>query len=390
MMKKVFAADLFCGAGGTSSGLQVACNDLGLNLSLVAINHWETAIATHSANHQTAIHYCQQLKEIDPLIAIPKGKLDLLMASPECTSFSNSRGSKPMSEKSRASAKDVIEWCRKLRPHSVLIENVKEFKKWGRLNDKGRPLKNSIGEDFLKFINALERLGYNLDYRILNAANFGDPTDRKRLFIQARRKGLPITWPEPTHCHKSDVVPLFGIQQTWRTSREIIDWNIPSYSIFNRKKPLVDKTLNRILNGLRKICNWPLNNNIDQLKGLEKLSALFESIQAFTSNNQLFPPILLQPFLIKYYHTGTAKSLDEPLDTITTVDRFGLVTPVFNKGLDICLRMLEPSELARAMSFPVDYKFSGNRREQVRQIGNAVPVQLSRALCNKLLSQITM
>ena len=95
---------------------------------------------------------------------------------------------------------------------------------------------------------------------------------------------------------------------------------------------------------------------------------------------------LIQAFLIKYFGTGKATSIDKPLDTITTKDRFGLVE-IFKKtpGLDIRLRMLQPHELAAAQSFPQDYKFSGNKGEIVKQIGNAVPRRTARALCRELI-----
>ena len=95
MKPKIRAADLFCGAGGTSTGLFLAAEELGIDIDLLAINHWNVAIATHSANHPNARHLCESLDNVDPRKAVPGGRLHLLAASPECTHHSNARGGKP-------------------------------------------------------------------------------------------------------------------------------------------------------------------------------------------------------------------------------------------------------------------------------------------------------
>lgn len=480
----ITAADLFAGAGGTSSGLHAACTEIGAQLKLVAVNHWDVAINTHAHNHPYAEHYCQNLDSVDPRKVVAGGKLDLLVASPECIHFSNARGGKPINDQSRASAWHILRWCEALYVENLLIENVKEFQNWGGLSKSGRPLKNRRGETFIAFLKALESLGYTVDYRVLNAADFGDPTSRERLFIQARRGRKPIIWPEPTHVPQ--VVPSLFEQnkQKWRTAREIIDWSIPSESIFNRKKPLAEKTLARIFAGLQKYCGLPfivpnfgertgqqprthsidnplpavtghgagalvqpfiveLRNNLDARSIDEPIStvtaggshhALCEPFvipqQSGGSPRSVDRPLptiatagaislvqpfligtggpqgsavprsieqplgtvltqnhtaLIQPYLIKYNSTGGPLSLDEPLDTISTRDRFGLVVPQLGAVLDIRFRMLQPHELAAAMSFPKDYKFTGTREQQVRQIGNAVPVNTAKALCLALL-----
>ena len=110
-MKKIMAADLFCGAGGTSTGLALACEQLGQRLSLLAINHWQLAIDTHSKNHPWAQHRCESLENIDPQKAVPGGHLHLLVASPECLHYSRARGGRPMSDQSRASAWHILRWA---------------------------------------------------------------------------------------------------------------------------------------------------------------------------------------------------------------------------------------------------------------------------------------
>ena len=138
--KRIRAADLFCGGGGTSTGLLQACEEAGLECDLLAVNHWDKAIETHAANHPKAKHLCVNLDSIEPANAVPGGKLDILLASPECTHHSNARGGKPMSDQSRASAWHVVRWAESLRPRVIIVENVREFATWGPLGCDGRPL----------------------------------------------------------------------------------------------------------------------------------------------------------------------------------------------------------------------------------------------------------
>ena len=160
--QKITAADLFCGAGGTSTGLQQACEQAGITLNLIAVNHWDVAISTHSQNHPDADHYCFNLDSVDPRKLVPSGKLDLLVASPECTHHSIARGGKPINDQSRASAWRIVEWASQIRIEHILIENVKEFRTWGPLGTNGRPLKKRKGETYFAFLNALRALGYTV------------------------------------------------------------------------------------------------------------------------------------------------------------------------------------------------------------------------------------
>lgn len=500
--KRITAADLFCGAGGSSTGLRFACEALGITLKLIAVNHWEIAIDTHAKNHPDAEHLCLNLDNVNPRKLIPSGKLDLLIASPECTHHSKARGGKPINDQSRASAWRIVEWCSQITVNHVLIENVKEFRTWGPLGSNGRPLKRRKGETYQAFLNALRALGYTVEDRVLNAANYGDPTSRERLFIQARRGKKPIAWPEPTHgptiaTKPSDNVLLFDkspIQRRpYRTAREIIDWSIPSESIFNRKRPLAPNTLSRILKGLQKFAGLPVivpqmsggsNRGLDQpiptitttsrgiglcepfiveLRNNQNVRSLDDPLSTIATSgahhgicepfiiamehgghlrsidkplntittarggahglcepfiipvnhgddghkngrsrsiNDPVPTIttsfswaLIEPYLVKYNGTGGPMPVSEPLDTVTAKDRFGLVEPSITPEegkryiLDIRFRMLQPHELAAAMSFPKTYHFTGNREQKVKQIGNAVPVNLSQSLCRAILKE---
>ncbi len=455
MNKKIYAADLFCGAGGTSTGLKLACKERQLELKLLAINHWEVAIATHTANHPEATHLCESLDNVNPRKVIPKGYLDILVASPECTHHSNARGGRPMSDQSRASAWHVLRWAEALRIKNILIENVKEFMSWGPLGTNGRPLKRKKGDLFEAFITSLKAMGYYVDYKVLNAANYGDPTTRQRLFILAR-KGKKVRWPDATHTPGGDMT-LLGKTNKWRTAREIIDWNVPGKSIFARKKPLSENTMRRIVAGLRKFSGKELEPFLVKLYKTGDAADIDKPVPTITT----VPKIgLCQPFLVEYYGNGKARPIDKPLPTQSTKDRFGivepfivgisqtgtggkqvrsvnqplptvmtkeelavcepflvpnfgerdgqdprvhsvdeplptvtsvgagaLVMPEFNgQKLDIKFRMLLPHELAKAMSLG-DYEFCGKRVEIVKQIGNAVPVNIAKHLCLSLIGE---
>lgn len=363
----IHAADLYCGAGGASAGLFAAAEQLNASVRLVAVNHWPVAIETHSANYPGVVHHCEDVAKVSPTDAVPGRRLNLLLAGPECTHHSNARGGKPRDKQSRASAWDIIRWCEELYIENILIENVPEFRSWGPLDEHDKPVKAMKGMFYRQFLTTLRELGYTVEDRILNAAHFGDATTRKRLFIQARRSGR-VVWPAPSH-HAPGEVDAYPDAKPWVSARQIIDWSLPSQSIYSRKKPLAENTLKRIFAGLEKFSGLPF------VLGQQSCAAL------------------VQPFLVSYYGCGEgAHSVEEPLDTVTTRDRFGLVEAgILDKGdeiamLDIRFRMLQPHELAAAHSFPVGYHFAGGREEKVKQVGNSWCVKLATALCKAILS----
>jgi len=459
-MPSIYATDLFCGAGGTSAGIVNACRTAGHSLNLLAVNHWPTAIATHTLNHPEVRHLCENLDGVNPRLAIPGGRLHLLAASPECTNHSRAAGGRPRNEQSRATAWHVCRWAEALDVSTILIENVREFMDWGPLGRNGKPLKRKKGKIFHAFINSLQAIGYTVEHRILTAADFGDPTTRERLFILATKARGPIAWPTPSHSRAGATLPR------WRSAREIVDWDLKGQSIFRRKKPLCDNTLRRIAAGLRKFGGESAEPFLAMLYGTNKTRDLSRPAPTVTAggnhiglcqpfivqpdqtgssgccarsidqpaftvvskqNVALIQPFLtkfhghhagkedgdrrnypvtepiptldtanwfalVEPFIVKYYGTGAAKDLASPLDTVTSRDRFLLVDPKSGRSvaeLDILFRMLQPHELAAAQGFAKDYQFSGNREDQVKQIGNAVPVNLATALATSLLAQIS-
>ena len=247
-------ADLFCGAGGSSTGAERAIALTGRRMELVAVNHWPVAVETHQLNHPTARHYVQDIERADPEAIVPGGRLDLLMASPECTYHSRARGGKPIHDQGRMHPWAVHNWLARLDVNAVLVENVPEFADWGPLDENDRPDKSQKGLHFQTWFLRFHSLGYKAEWRMLNAADHGDATSRVRFFLMARKDELPIRWPEPSHA-KGDTGMLPG-RRPWRGAREIINWNNLGRSLLEdpkyRKKPLSVKTRQRIARGLQR------------------------------------------------------------------------------------------------------------------------------------------
>jgi DNA (cytosine-5)-methyltransferase 1 len=420
-MKKTFevfeVVDMFCGAGGESTGIKLAAQEQGMNVRLTAINHWERAIETHAANHPSAEHLCQSVEQIDPTKAVPGQRLDLLWASPECTHHSIARGGRPRSDQSRASAWLILKWLSELYVERVIIENVPEFMSWGPLDDSGKPVQSLKGKTFRAFISSLQSLGYTVDWRILCAADYGDPTTRRRLFIQAVKGRKRILWPQITHIDGAG--NLMGYQP-WRPARDIIDWSIPGTSIFDRRKPLADATIRRIAAGIEKYWKDYAKPFLAVLYGSNDARSLdlpLPTVTASGHHHALVEPLLveyhgtrtpspvslpvktittkghfalLEPFLLPnegFFRGNRARSLDQPLSTVTASRGFGaLVEPT--RTLDIRFRMLKNHELKKAQGFPDDYVITGNTTEQTKQIGNAVPVNTAKALALAAMERI--
>lgn len=240
--------DNFAGGGGTSTGLEAA---FGRSVD-IAINHDPKALAMHRINHPETKHYCESVWDIDPIAVTNNQPVGLVWLSPDCKHFSKAKGGKPVEKKIRGLAWVALRWAAKTRPRVIMLENVEEFKTWGELDVNGKPCPVNKGRTFNSFVNALKRQGYSVDYRELRACDYGSPTIRKRFFLIARRDGLSIEWPEPTHGNPDSIQVRKGKLKPWRTAAECIDWSIQCPSIFTRSRPLAPATLQRIAGGLKK------------------------------------------------------------------------------------------------------------------------------------------
>jgi DNA (cytosine-5)-methyltransferase 1 len=217
--------DLFCGCGGGTEGAKEAWEEIGqelgveIDLNMVAVNHWDVAIKTHSANHPGYKHHRENLDTVDPRQIVPSRHLLFLWASPECTNHSYAAGGRPKNDQSRATAWCVVRWAEALDIKNIMIENVVEFRDWGPLYtdcicglgievapDKHpkechymKPIPEKKGKFYRSWLRTFKDLGYTISERVLCAADFGDATTRKRLFIQMRKDGRRPIWPEVTH-----------------------------------------------------------------------------------------------------------------------------------------------------------------------------------------------
>lgn len=322
--KTILASDHYCGGGGTSTGLVDACEELGLKVDLLAINHWQVAIDTHAKAHPHARHMCNSLTAIKPREAVPGGRLQLLVASPECTNHSVAKGGRPKDEQSRATAWDILKWPQELYIDNILLENVKEFRKWGPLGVNGKPLKSKEGDTYRAFIAVLKSLGYNVEERVLNCADYGAPTSRERLFIIARRNGKKIVWPEPTHS-RTGATELFSSRKPYRAAREVIDWSLDNPSIFTRKRPLKPNTMRRILAGLEKF-NPHLQPFITTLRQNVAPRSVDEPLPTITAGGTHLA--LCEPFVVNMKGRSNASDIHAPTPTQTTMQHQYLCEPI--------------------------------------------------------------
>ncbi|KZL88684.1 DNA cytosine methyltransferase [Clostridium magnum] len=390
--------DNFAGGGGASTGMELAT---GYSV-YIAINHDPEAIKMHKTNHPTTKHYCESVWDVDIRKAVQGRPVGLAWFSPDCKHFSKAKGGKPVEKKVRGLAWVAIKWAGTVRPRVIILENVEEFQTWGPI-DNGKPIEKEKGRTFKSFINAFKHLGYKVKYKELVAADYGAPTTRKRFFLIARCDGKPIKWPESTHGEgKLPYVP----------ASSIIDWSIPVPSIFNRKKPLVENTLIRIARGIQKYViedePYVINDTAYFLshyythQGTEtRCSSLREPIATIPTQNRFgLVSVKLQDiklpmkdsvyaFLTKYYGSDTGQSLNGPIHTITTKDRFGLVVVRGKdyKIADVGLRMLTARELFNGMGFPknyiIDHDYTGKKyptTQQKARCGNAVVPTLAKVL----------
>lgn len=395
---KGLVVDNFAGGGGASLGIEQA---IGRPIDL-AVNHSATALAMHAANHPATIHRCESVWPVDPVEACSGRPVALAWFSPDCRHFSKAKGSAPRSKGTRSLAWVVTRWAKAVRPRVIMLENVEEFSTWGPLTKEGTPDPKHAGRTFRAWLSKLRGYGYKIEWRSLCAADYGVPTTRRRLFLVARCDGLPIVWPEPTHGKG---------RLPWRTAAEIIDWGIPCPSIFDRKKPLAEATQKRIAEGLRRYVldgRVHVHGNVAALITKHYGGVVGHSVQLplgtiTTKDHHALTTATLgktpgkhdvRGWLIKYYGGSgrpetQQQSLLEPLHTITTKARFGLVM-VHGEPfeiVDVGTRMLAPRELFAAQGFPGDYRLDcdlGGRpltkTQQIELCGNSVSPPVAEAI----------
>lgn len=491
--------DLFCGAGGSSTGA-IAVPGVSVR---IASNHWDLAVETHNTNHPDADHLCADLSQVNPRY-FPR--TDILWASPECTNHSVARGKKrtdaqpdlfgevlpdAAAERSRATMWDVPRFAEAHRYRAVIVENVVDAWNW---------------VPFKAWLMAMESLGYEHHVVMLNsmhaqALGQGAPQSRDRMYVVFWLKGNqrpefaqlrppavcgecgPVRamqvfkkhdhqWGRyraqyayrcpNTKCRNQVVEPAF------RPAADIIDWDHLGQRIGDRAKPLAEKTMARIQAGIERYWAPFITEHRHEYR-VRDVGAPLQTVAAAGNHFGLAVPVegrvgkqaapVTDPartlttrnetglafiaelrgggskhrpvsdplctvvangnhhgLVTAFYGKGiNTKTTGDPLATVTTTERHALlmrnntargnpaqlvnpvseyartITTAGHQSLlsvdqptvdinDVLFRMLEPREIASAMDFPADYRILGNRREQVRQAGNAVTPPAARDL----------
>lgn len=330
--------DNFAGGGGTSTGLEAA---FGRPVD-IAINHDPEALAMHAMNHPHTKHLCESVWEVDPIAVTRNQPVALVWLSPDCKHFSKAKGGAPVEKRIRGLAWVALRWAAKCKPRVIMLENVEEFKTWGPLiidaDGKARPDPAKRGKTFDSFVRQLRAHGYQVDWREMRACDFGAPTIRKRFFLVARRDGLPIRWPAPTHGAPTSPAVLAGLQAPHRTAAECIDWSLPCPSIFGRKRPLADATMRRIAKGIMRYVVDAANPFIVPLthQGADRVEAVDEPMRTVTGANRgeraLVTPTLVQTgYGERDGQAPRALDIERPLGTIVSGGKHALVSAFLNE-----------------------------------------------------------
>lgn len=292
--------DNFAGGGGASTGIELAAG----RPVAIAINHDPAAILLHKTNHPYTEHLQASVWDVDPAEVCRGRPVGLAWFSPDCKHFSKAKGAALRDRNIRGLAWIVLRWAGTVRPRVIMLENVEEFQTWGPVR-KGKPVKKKAGETFRKWKQQLSDLGYVVEHRELVAADYGAPTTRKRFVLIARCDGQPIAWPERTHAPRDSQEVKSGKCRPWRSASEIIDWNLPSYSIFASKQEIKEKYG---VNAIR-----PLADNT--------LRRVIRGVDKFTIKSG-------KPFIVQQKFSNAAQDIGRPLTTVTAVGAHELVKPV--------------------------------------------------------------
>lgn len=328
--------DLFCGAGGTSTGIEKASIDnKKVAVVFLCINHDFLAIQSHKENHPKAIHLVEdvravKMKTLEPLIAeirraYPNIKL-CLWASLECTNFSKAKGGQPRDQDSRTLAWDLLRYI-SLGIDKVYIENVEEFMSWGPLDNNGKPISKHAGVDYTDWVTDVKAKGFEYDYRIINSADLGAVQSRKRYFGQFARTWIDIKWPVQTHAKPTKKAPKDLIP--WKPVRHVLNLDNHGKSIFDRPKDLVPATLERLIAGTLKHVSPDSLSFMTKYYGTgENVVGLDASCPTLTTKDRL--ALIYTQFMDKAFTSGgTHQSLDTAAGSVTTVNKMSLVTQQF-------------------------------------------------------------
>ena len=349
-MTVIQGADLFSGAGGFTTGAKRAASARGRTMRMVAINHWQLAVDSHKANHPDALHICRGVEDVSVRQLAPNGHLHLLLAAPECIHYTKARAGTARNDQSRSTPWVIPHFAGQLQVDHIIVENVPEFAHWCRLDPAtGRPLRAEQGRIFNAWLEALRGYGYTVDWRLLDAADYGDATHRVRLIVQAVRSGK-VTWPKPTHG------PRLERYRTVRPLLNLDDYDQSVAAKWRTGRLRSHHTMERIHIGLERYGGEPF------------------ILRRRQHDN---PP------------ESDVRSVDEPMHTITAnSDDMGLIIPRGRTLARVYHRPVRVQEFLRVHSMPDDYVLFGTNEQKVTQVGNAVPARLAAALAGHAMDRM--
>lgn len=378
--------DLFCGAGGTSTGVNSArINGEQCAKVIACVDHDANAIASHAANHPEALHFTEDIRTLDlaPLaehlnickIKYPEA-LTVLWASLECTNFSRAKGGQPRDADSRTMAEHLFRYIEALNPDYIQIENVEEFMSWGALDENGKPVSRDKGTSYLRWVENVKKYGYDFEYRIMNAADYGAYTSRKRYFGIFAKYGLPIAFPQPTHAREVKT-SLFCELSKWKPVKDVLDLDDEGESIFSRKKPLSPNTLERIYAGLIKFVAGGKDafmlkyNSVNKKTGKHIPPSVDDPCPTVAAQARL--GIVKCNFLSKYFSGAPESkntSVDCPAGAITTIDHHAFITAYYGRGHNHSLTEPAPTLTTKDRLAFVDMQYGNGTPSSV---DNPVP-----------------
>lgn len=381
---EIFVIDLFCGAGGLSEGVEEArLNGRKCAKVVCCVNHDKNAILSHDANIPDALHFIEDIRtlELSPINAIVErirqlypDAMIMLHASLECTNFSKAKGGQPRDADSRTLAEHLFRYIDVIDPDYIQIENVEEFISWGDMDENGKPISMDKGRLYQKWVRNVKKYGYNFEHRILNAADYGAYTTRKRFFGIFAKKGLPIVFPEPTHC-KGGRNDMFSKLEKWKPVKEVLDFSDEGTTIF-REKPLSEKTLERIYAGLIKFVAggkdaFLIKYNSMSRTGKYNAPGVDEPCPVVATQGRLG---VAQVCLLSKQFSGHPESknvsVEEPAGAITCKDHHAFVSAYYGNGHNHSVELPAPTVTTRDRLALIESRFLD------MQYGNGSPASL--------------
>jgi DNA (cytosine-5)-methyltransferase 1 len=349
------ATDIFCGAGGSSLGLElVCCPGCGRQLIKVtqALNHWDLAVQAHNANFPDADHDVHDVEEIPPSRF---RRTDIFWASPECTHQAYCRGPKEYTEdafRSRATFADIIRFTKHHRYDAVIVENVIEARLW--CDELGHAKGCSCGETFDAWFKAMSDIGYGGQIVYFNSQFANVPQSRDRMYVVFWRNGVrqpnldfrPVSWcsscqtivrgiqswkPASKGSAREKIFEWgrYGSQYLYccdrcaspvapavRGAKTIVDWTIAMQRIGDRARPLADNTRKRIRVGIENIgrrvpIQVQVGGNLFERQGYARVWALDDPLRTVTGTPYM-------SLVVPGKSDSVPHDVQEPMPSVTT------------------------------------------------------------------------